>query len=92
MRKTTPLFAGLAALIALGVALPVGAQTRRPDPGPVKVEYRKKTVYDFDADEVLGTLKRPDGELLVGLRRGALGSMLKPRASFVPEIVRSAER
>jgi hypothetical protein len=55
------------------------------------VQYRQKTVYDFDDDTVEGDLVRPDGEL-VDSRRGAKhSSLIKIRENFIPEMLKSVE-
>lgn len=55
------------------------------------VQYKSKTVYDFDDDTVEGDLVRPDGEM-VDTRRGAKhSSLIKIRENFIPEMLKSVE-
>ncbi len=55
------------------------------------VQYKSKTVYDFDDDVVEGDLVRPDGEF-VDTRKGAKhSSLIKIRENFIPEMIKSAE-
>lgn len=55
------------------------------------VQYKSKTVYDFDDDTVEGDLVRPDGEM-VDTRRGAKhSSLIKIRDNFIPEMLKSVE-
>jgi hypothetical protein len=55
------------------------------------VQYKSKTVYDFDDDTVEGDLVRPDGEF-VDTRKGAKhSSLIKIRENFIPEMIKSAE-
>ena len=55
------------------------------------VQYKKKTVYDFDDDLVEGDLARPDQEF-VGVRKQAKhSSLIKIREHFIPEMLKSAE-
>lgn len=55
------------------------------------VQYKKKTVYDFDDDLVEGDLARPDQEF-VGVKRLAKhSSLIKIREHFIPEMLKSAE-
>ena len=55
------------------------------------VQYKQKTVYDFDDDTVEGDLVRPDGEF-VDSRRGAKhSSLIKIRENFIPEMLKSVE-
>lgn len=66
-----------------GVALAQGT-------GP-KVEYKKKTVYDFDDDLVEGELQRPDGEYIDTRGKAKHSSLIKIRENFIPEMLKSAE-
>jgi hypothetical protein len=78
-------------LLAAGVLMtitggPVLAQDKGGD-----VQYKSKTVYDFDDDTVEGDLVRPDGEF-VDTRKGAKhSSLIKIRENFIPEMIKSAE-
>jgi len=78
---------------ALGFAVAPGlvaAQQRAAAPAG-DVQYKSKTVYDFDDDIVEGDLIRPEGEL-VDTRKGAKhSSLIKIRPHFVPEMLKSAE-
>ena len=59
--------------------------------GGDNVQYKSKTVYDFDDDTVEGDLVRPDGEF-VDTRKGAKhSSLIKIRENFIPEMIKSAE-
>lgn len=85
-RKLIGLFAGVALLTASGV---VFAQAKAD--GNDNVQYKSKTVYDFDDDVVEGDLVRPDGEF-VDTRKGAKhSSLIKIRENFIPEMIKSAE-
>ncbi len=88
-RKLLGLFAGLTLLGASGVAL---AQAKAAAAGGGdNVQYKSKTVYDFDDDTVEGDLVRPDGEF-VDTRKGAKhSSLIKIRENFIPEMIKSAE-
>ena len=83
------LFGLLAAGILMTVAGgPVLAQDKG---GGDNVQYKSKTVYDFDDDTVEGDLVRPDGEF-VDTRKGAKhSSLIKIRENFIPEMIKSAE-
>jgi hypothetical protein len=73
-----------AAPAAGGAAAPAGAAGSG-------VQYKQKTVYDFDDDTVEGDLVRPDGEF-VDSRRGAKhSSLIKIRENFIPEMLKSVE-
>ena len=69
---------------------PVFAQDKGGGGGD-NVQYKSKTVYDFDDDTVEGDLVRPDGEF-VDTRKGAKhSSLIKIRENFIPEMIKSAE-
>jgi len=75
-----------AALILSGIAI-----AAPPAPAGGDVQYKSKTVYDFDDDIVEGDLVRPDGEF-VDSRKGAKhSSLIKIRENFIPELLKSAE-
>ena len=56
-----------------------------------QVQYKKKTVYDFDDDLVEGELQRPDGEFIDAQRKAKHSSLIKIRENFIPEMLKSAE-
>lgn len=86
-RKLMGLLAGMTLLTASGVAF---AQAKAGEGGG-SVEYKSKTVYDFDDDLVEGDLVRPDGEF-IDTRKGAKhSSLIKIRENFIPEMIKSAE-
>ncbi len=89
-RKLYSLLAGVTLLAASSTVL---AQAK-PAPaagGGDNVQYKSKTVYDFDDDVVEGDLVRPDGEF-VDTRKGAKhSSLIKIRENFIPEMIKSAE-
>ncbi len=80
--------------LVFGATLLVGsslafAQAKPPAGGDV--QYKSKTVYDFDDDTVEGDLVRPDGDF-VDTRKGAKhSSLIKIRENFIPEMIKSAE-
>jgi hypothetical protein len=69
-----------------------GVAFAQAKPAPAgDVQYKSKTVYDFDDDTVEGDLVRPDGEF-VDTRKGAKhSSLIKIRENFIPEMIKSAE-
>lgn len=87
------------ALIVGGFAL-VGAAASAQD-GPVpevsgggtgdETVYKKETVYDFEDDLVEGALVKPDGALVGGELHGKTSSLIKIRADFIPEMIKSVE-
>ena len=58
---------------------------------PAGTQYKSKTVYDFDDDVVEGDLVRPDGEMGDSLLKARHATLIKPRTSFVQEMLKSAE-
>lgn len=91
MKKT--LIASLFATAAL-VGMPMLALAQAqpaPAAGGDNVQYRSKTTYDFDDDVVEGDLVRPDGEFIDTRKAAKHSSLIKIRADFVPEMLKSAE-
>jgi len=88
------LFSSLLAVALLGAA-PADAQQKDKKPPPkadaTQPAAQRVKNYDFDADLVEGELVRPDGEIRTARKFAEHGSLIKVRADFVPEIVKSAE-
>jgi len=97
MRKTTMALAVLT-LVAIGSA---SAQEQQggaaagaaPAAGAAGsgVQYKQKTVYDFDDDTVEGDLVRPDGEMIDSTKKAKHSSLIKIRENFIPEMLKSVE-
>ena len=85
-RNLLALIAGL--VMASSIAL---AQKPPAAGGGNDVQYKQKTVYDFDDDVVEGDLVRPDGEFLGSRTAAKHSSLIKIRENFIPEMLKSAE-
>jgi len=59
--------------------------------GDDNVQYRARTVYDFEDDMVEGDLQRPDGELVNSLNKTQHSSLIEIRKDFIPEMLKSLE-
>ena len=97
MRKITLAFALLTA-VGLSPALAqdqpaAGAAPAAGAPGAAGtgVQYKQKTVYDFDDDTVEGDLVRPDGEFVDSRKNAKHSSLIKIRENFIPEMLKSVE-
>jgi hypothetical protein len=87
--------------LVIGMALLgiVGVTSNRAfaaDPKPAgggddNVQYKAKTVYDFEDDMVEGDLQRPDGELVNSLKKTEHSSLIEIRKDFIPEMLKSLE-
>lgn len=88
-RKTLRIL--MAALILTGSSF---AQTGTA-PTPVPPEGKKvkvgKTVYDFDEVDILGKLKRPEGQSIVEPPEFRFRRLLDLDESFLPDIIRSVD-
>ncbi|QDG49973.1 hypothetical protein FIV42_04225 [Persicimonas caeni] len=75
----------------------MGAAQDMPQPevgrtqGGGDVQYQKETVYDFEGDDVTGSLVKPDGENITGQTHGKTSSLIKIRSDFIPEMLESVE-
>ena len=83
MRKH--LIALLAAVVSLGVAMPVMAQDADED----SVRYKKKTEIDFEDVSVDGELKKPHGAYLLDKRQSSFNPLIKLKADFNKEMIES---
>lgn len=88
------------AAILIGVVVPatVSAQDAMPTAGEAMggsddagVVYKKETSYDFEADDVEGNLVKPDELGITADQHGKTSSLIKIRADFVPEMLKSVE-
>ena len=59
--------------------------------GEDNVQYKAKTVYDFEDDTVEGDLQRPDGELVSSQKKAEHSSLIEIRKDFIPEMLKSLE-
>ena len=90
-------------IAAIAVLMLVGgnAFAQQPKPGAKaaapaaggddNVQYKAKTVYDFEDDTVEGDLQRPDGELVDSMRKVKHSSLIEIRKDFIPEMLKSLE-
>jgi hypothetical protein len=94
MKRT--LFSTLVALGILALAVPASAQ-KKPTPKPAAAAENAAPAgqrvknYDFDADVIDGELVRPEGEMRSVRTFAEHGSLIRVRADFIREIVKSAE-
>ena len=89
-----PLIIGFALLGGMALAAPstVFAQAAAAAPaGDDNVQYKAKTVYDFEDDTVEGDLQRPDGELVSSQKKAEHSSLIEIRKDFIPEMLKSLE-
>jgi hypothetical protein len=76
---------------AAGAAPAAAAAPAGGAPAGNGVQYKQKTVYDFDDDTVEGDLVRPDGEFVDSRRNAKHSSLIKIRENFIPEMLKSVE-
>lgn len=79
------------ALIALclGLLSPAlaKAQTQKPKPAPQPIQR-----YDFENDQVLGTLVQPDDLAVTTRGKARHRSLVQPRQSFLNEMIKSTRQ
>jgi hypothetical protein len=94
---TKPLIIGLALFGGMALAAApstVFAQDKAAAAAPAgddNVQYKAKTVYDFEDDTVEGDLQRPDGELVSSQKKAEHSSLIEIRKDFIPEMLKSLE-
>jgi hypothetical protein len=81
---------GLAPAAFAQDALPTAGEATG-DAGSGGVVYKKETTYDFDGDDVEGNLVKPDEANISGEQHGKTSSLIKIRADFIPEMIKSVE-
>jgi hypothetical protein len=84
----------LSASLSLAVSsIALAQQDKGPTPvkGDENVQYKAKTVYDFETDVVEGELQSPDGELLTSVGKQKQSSLIEIRKDFIPEMLKSLE-
>jgi len=77
--------------VAMAQQKPAAAPAAKPAGGDENVQYKAKTVYDFEDDMVEGDLQRPDGELVDSIRKVKHSSLIEIRKDFIPEMLKSLE-
>ena len=82
---------GLALLGLVGTTRAFAADPKPAGGGDDNVQYKAKTVYDFEDDMVEGDLQRPDGELVNSLKKTEHSSLIEIRKDFIPEMLKSLE-
>ena len=87
------LIIGMALLGLVGVTSGRAFAADKPAAGGGEgdVQYKAKTVYDFEDDMVEGDLQRPDGELVNSLKRTEHSSLIEIRKDFIPEMLKTLE-
>lgn len=81
-KKVVSLFA---AALLLGVAAAAAAQPAKGG------NYVKKKVFDFEGDDIEGSLLSPSGQFLGGDLAPNFKTLIEYRYNFIPEMVKSAE-
>jgi hypothetical protein len=74
--------------IALALACPAAAQTRKPAKEPAPNVQK----FDFDNDIVEAGVDLPQAEVVTSAGRVDFRSLIRVRTTFVPELVESARR
>ena len=82
---------GLLAFAGAALAQDKAGAAAAPAGGDDNVQYKAKTVYDFEDDMVEGDLQRPDGELINSLKQTKHSSLIEIRRDFIPEMLKSLE-
>ncbi len=59
--------------------------------GAGKVEYKKRTVIDFNDVTLEGELTKPEGSYLLNRKKTKFSSLIKLRDNFMPELQKSVD-
>lgn len=75
---------------ATPIAAAAPSSTLKHDGGQT-VTYKQRTSYDFDDDQVEGAVIRPDVDVITGRTKSTHESLVRLRATFQPEMLKSVE-
>jgi hypothetical protein len=78
----------LALLLGFGLSGATQARAAEPEGSESTGAVRH---FDFEDDQVEGTIQRPDGDLIDSLRKASQPSLIEIRRNFIPEIIKSLE-
>jgi hypothetical protein len=81
------LLIGVAVALAIGFS---GVQVAQARAGGEDANLKKK-VFDFDGDNIEGSLLTPEGEFLGGRGKVVHKSLIEYRLHFVPEMLKTAD-
>ena len=91
-------FIAVTTLVIMTIPFVATAQDALPTAGEAMggatggdVVYKKETVYDFDGDDVEGSLVKPDEANITGEQHSKTSSLIKIRQDFIPEMLKSVE-
>jgi hypothetical protein len=79
------MFFGLTVAAAMALS---GIQLAQAAP---RAGYVKKKVFDFEGDNIEGSLLTPEGEFLGGRVKPVHKSLIEYRMDFIPEMLKTAE-
>lgn len=88
MRAAALLLSALLAGPALADQTPPAAPEANP---PAEARYAPVTHHIFTGEEVDGRTQRPDGDVVQGRHGAPLGSLIRIRTDFDPELLQSAQ-
>ncbi len=89
MKRT--LIASVLGLAVMSLGLPAMAQKKPKDTGAANGGKKQDKKFDFEADEVTGELVKPEGSDITSRKFAEHTSLIRVRADFIKEIVKSAE-
>lgn len=88
--KKIVIFSAFFSVCALSAAQADKANGQSPD-GSEQAPQKTVTRFDFDNEKVEGSIQRPNGDTVDGIRKLRQSSMVKPRANFIPEMYKSVD-
>ncbi|RMG20343.1 MAG: hypothetical protein D6729_03140 [Deltaproteobacteria bacterium] len=79
-------------LVAVATALSVGfGSVARAQSEPDTIQYKKKTVIDFNDVTLEGELTKPEGAYVLNRKRTKFSSLIKLRGDFLRELQTSVD-
>jgi len=76
---------------AFALSAPGSSGASRAKASARDTRYKQKTILDFEEDVVEGRHLAPDGTWIGGRPTAKTSSLIKPRVSFLPEMLKSVD-
>ena len=67
------------------------AGAARDGQGGGNTQYKDKTVYDFEGDDVTGNLVKPNESNIQAEQHGKTSNLIDIRSDFIPEMLKTVE-
>jgi hypothetical protein len=77
--------------LTLGMASTAAFAQEETDDQGRKVKYAERTEIDFESLDVQGELTKPDGDIIMDVKRGQFNPLIRLRENFAVEMKQSVD-